>query len=184
MEEFIFKVVLLGDGMVGKTSLRYRYLGKEFSTNYLATLGADFAIKELDYDNYHIRYQIWDLAGQARFDTLRKSFYLGSQGALVLYDVTSRESYNNVENWISEFWNNNGKGTMPIVLIANKIDLRKDDGTCITKEEGIQKAKEIEEQGDIDYAVPYVETSAKTGVNIDLAFRTITDHYLKVNKMK
>ena len=117
-EEVIFKIVLLGDGMVGKTSLRYRYLDKGFTSNYLATLGADFAIKELDYMNYHIRFQIWDLAGQVRFETLRKSFYIGAQSALILYDVTNRQSFNNVRNWLNEFWKHNGKGKMPVVLIG------------------------------------------------------------------
>ena len=180
MEEVIFKIVLLGDGMVGKTSLRYRYLDKGFTSNYLATLGADFAIKELDYMNYHIRFQIWDLAGQVRFETLRKSFYIGAQSALILYDVTNRQSYNNVKNWLNEFWTHNGKGKMPVVLIGNKIDLRGNGVDDISKDEGINLAKNIQEDNKTNFTIPYVETSAKTGENIDLAFKTITDHYLKL----
>lgn len=180
MEEIIFKIVLLGDGMVGKTSLRYRYLDKGFTSNYLATLGADFAIKELNYMNYHIRFQIWDLAGQFRFETLRKNFYIGAQSALILYDVTNRESFNNVKNWLNEFWTHNGKGKMPVVLIGNKIDLRSNNSDDISTDEGITLAKSIQEENKTNFIIPYVETSAKTGENIDLAFRTITDHYLKL----
>ena len=180
MEEIIFKIVLLGDGMVGKTSLRYRYLDKGFTSNYLATLGADFAIKELNYMNYHIRFQIWDLAGQFRFETLRKNFYIGAQSALILYDVTNRESFNNVKNWLNEFWTHNGKGKMPVVLIGNKIDLRSNNSDDISTDEGITLAKRFQEENKTNFIIPYVETSPKTGENIDLAFRTITDHYLKL----
>lgn len=183
-DELIFKVLLLGDGYCGKTSMRYRYMGQDFTSNYLATLGADFAIKEEPRDNYMVRYQIWDIAGQARFNTLRKSFYLGSQGAMILFDLTNRESLTHVMDWAEEFWENNGKGkAMPLVIIGNKIDLRDQKDDCISAEEG---KKYVEEQLNkhVEYDIPYVETSALTGVNIDLAFKTIADYYMKMYNLQ
>ncbi|OLS19375.1 MAG: GTPase KRas precursor [Candidatus Heimdallarchaeota archaeon LC_3] len=179
-DELIFKVLLLGDGYCGKTSMRYRYMGQDFTSNYLATLGADFAIKEEIRDNFIVRYQIWDIAGQTRFNTLRKSFYLGSQGALILFDLTNKESLSHVLDWAIEFWENNGKGkSMPLVVIGNKIDLRDQKADCISTDEG---KKYIEEQLDkrVDYKVEYIETSALTGENIDKAFKTIADYYMKM----
>lgn len=175
-EQIVFKLSLLGDGSVGKTSLRHRYLGKEFSTSYLATLGADFAIKEVNYQNqFIVRYQIWDLAGQPRFNQLRKTFYLGSQGAIIIYDINSYESFNNVKNWVNEFIQNNGKGSGLILLVGNKSDLRNDKS--ITEEEGKNLAKNLSEI--VNKEVPFIETSAKTGQNIDDAFRLITEHFLE-----
>lgn len=173
-EQIIFKLSLLGDGSVGKTSLRHRYLGKEFSTSYLATLGADFAIKEVAYNNLTVRYQIWDLAGQPRFNQLRKTFYLGSQGAVIIYDVNSYDSFNNVKNWLNEFIANNGKGTGIILLVGNKIDLRNDQS--VSTEQGKELAQNLSTI--IKKEVPFIETSAKTGQNIEDAFKLITDYFL------
>ncbi|MHA2365113.1 MAG: Rab family GTPase [Candidatus Hodarchaeales archaeon] len=179
LNQVIFKLVLLGEGTVGKTSLRHRYLGKEFSTSYLATLGADFAIREVPYENkFIVRYQIWDLAGQPRFNSLRKSFYIGAQGALVLYDITNRHTLDAVSNWTSEFFQNNGKGVQPIVLIGNKIDLRNETPDTITFEEGNEVAQKLASESET--IVPFIETSAKTGENISKAFEIITDYFFKI----
>ncbi len=175
IEQIIFKLSLLGDGSVGKTSLRHRYLGKEFSTSYLATLGADFAIKEVNYNNFTVRYQIWDLAGQPRFNQLRKTFYLGSQGAIIIYDVNSYDSFNNVKNWVNEFIANNGKGTGILLLVGNKIDLRNDQS--VTTEQGKEMAVALSSL--VNKKVPFIETSAKTGQNIEDAFKLITDYFLE-----
>ena len=178
-DELIFKVLLLGDGYCGKTSMRYRYMGQDFTSNYLATLGADFAIKEETHDNFIIRYQIWDIAGQARFNTLRKSFYLGSQGALILFDLTNKESLTHVTDWANEFWENNGKGkNMPLVIIGNKVDLRDQKDDCISTDEAKNYVEELNKQ--VNYDISYIETSALTGVNIDTAFKTIAEYYMKM----
>ena len=177
-EHIIFKLSLLGDGGVGKTTIRHRYLGKEFSTSYLATLGADFAIKEVKHDDYHVRYQIWDLAGQPRFNQLRKSFYLGSQAAIVIFDITEKRSFNNIRNWINEFFGHNGKGKLPIILIGNKVDMRdENEDECISREMGESLAEDLSDE--LDLPVPFIETSAKTGKNIEEAFNIITDYFIK-----
>ena len=178
LKEIIIKLVLLGEGSVGKTSLRHSYLGKEFSTSYLATLGADFAINEIEYKNWLVRYQIWDLAGQQRFNTLRKAFYIGAQGSLIIYDITNPTSLEKTYNWVTEFFDNNGKGPQPVVLIGNKIDLRdKNNISTLSPEDGKKVAQNIHKKANIP--VPFIETSAKTGENIKEAFQLITDYYFK-----
>lgn len=178
LEQIIIKLVLLGEGTVGKTSLRHSYLGKEFSTSYLATLGADFAIHEVLYKKgWLVRYQIWDLAGQPRFTNLRKSFYIGAQGALVLYDITKPHTLEKTSNWIEEFFQHNGKGKQPIILIGNKIDLRGTEFETLNSEDGQKIATKLQAENEIP--VPFIETSAKTGENIQQAFELITDYFIK-----
>ena len=110
------KLVLLGDGRVGKTSIRKKYLGLGFPTEYLETLGADFSIKSTKFKptksskEIDLRYQIWDIAGQPRFNQIRKSFYMGAQAGLILYDVSERKSLASLTNWLEELFNSNGKG--------------------------------------------------------------------------
>ncbi|HKZ40444.1 MAG TPA: Rab family GTPase, partial [Candidatus Hodarchaeales archaeon] len=123
VKTFNLKLTILGEPAVGKTSLRKRYLGQGFSTEYLATLGADFAIHSSITSGVEIRFQIWDIAGQMKFNTITKSFFIGSQASMVVFDVTNR-SIDSVLGWIRELWTFNGKGKIPVVVIGNKIDLR------------------------------------------------------------
>ena len=92
--------MLVGDGAVGKTSIRKRYLGKGFSVDYIKTLGADFAYFESDYDEYLIRYQIWDLVGQESFRSVMKAYFKGCRGALLVYDIAKHITYENTEKWL------------------------------------------------------------------------------------
>ena len=176
-EQLYLKVLLLGDGHVGKTSLRKRFMGQNFDTQYLETLGADFAIKTITYKNkITFRYQVWDIAGQLRFNQLRKSFYLGGQAAMIVFDITNPHSAENLNQWIDEFWKNNGKGILPIIVIANKIDLRNQVDTCLSKDDGENIAESLSHK--TPFTVPYIETSAKTGENVELAFNRLAELYI------
>ena len=125
-----------------------------------------------------VRYQIWDLAGQPRFNQLRKTFYLGSQAAVIIFDITNINSFMHINNWINEFFSNNGKGQQPIILIGNKEDMRYEpDIDCLDTDKGEDLASELSEK--LGLPVPFIETSAKTGKNIEKAFNIITDHFLK-----
>lgn len=170
----LIKVVLVGDGAVGKTALRERFLGKDFSTSYLMTIGADFAVKETELSNgLQIKFQIWDLAGQPRFESVRELYYRGASGALLIFDVTRRESFDNQRYWIRELWKNNGKGPVPLVVLGNKIDLREQnpDEDSISNEEGLVWAETLSaECAQHGFSVTYLETSALTGMNVDLSF--------------
>jgi small GTP-binding protein len=166
-----YKIALLGDGAVGKTSLRHRFLRDLFEKSYMMTIGADFATKTVDLDGQSVKLQIWDLAGQPRFESIRELYYRGSLGALIVFDVTAPNTYNNIPNWVRELLRGNGKGSVPMVLLGNKIDLRNTVPDSILPEQGQILAEGIAQDTKEDFLkVPYLETSAKTGENVDLAF--------------
>ena len=106
----LIKIALIGDGAVGKTALRERFMGKEFTGDYVMTIGADFCIKTIDVSGKTFKFQIWDLAGQPRFDAVRDLYYSGCLGALVIFDLTRPDSYVHLTNWVQELWKNNGMG--------------------------------------------------------------------------
>ena len=181
----VYKVVLCGDGAVGKTALRLRYMGRGFQSKYMMTIGADFALKEISVQDAtgvktSHKFQIWDLAGQQSFSAVRPLYYLGSHGAMILYDVTRLSTFENVYNWIEEIFKG-VKKKIPIVLIANKIDLRRQSDMAIKTEEGRELARKIsDEYFEGKLRVPYIETSAKTGENVDEAFSKMAELIAKV----
>ena len=118
-----FKVCLIGDGYVGKTSIRRKYLGKVFKTNYIPTLGVDFAQKTLDYDGGSVLLVIWDIAGQPLFQGLRRRYYDGCSGMILTYSVDDRESFDHASRWLVEAHGFLGY-LPPLIIAANKIDLR------------------------------------------------------------
>lgn len=171
MRSRIFKIALLGEGGVGKTALRYNYLGQGFKSNYSMTVGADFAAKSVDLDGQPITAQIWDLAGQERFSTVRSLYYKGALGALLVFDITRPETYDTLPNWLEELMRNNDNQIVPFLLIGNKGDLRGQFPGEVHPDSALAYAKAL---GDWSgYEVPYVETSAKTGDNVDHAFKTL-----------
>lgn len=179
------KLCLLGDGKVGKTSLRRRYLGQGFSTEYLETLGADFAIKRTVFAGLVFRFQIWDIAGQPRFSELRKAFFMGSQAAIVLYDISNPATISSVDNWVRELWANNGKGPhLPIVIVGNKVDLRRKVDTAVPGSEGRELAEQLSEEVSLPFTIPFLETSALTGTNVDVAFQTIIQHFMQLHNLE
>ncbi len=172
--------MLIGDGGVGKTALRERYLGKGFKAQYLLTIGADFAMRDDMIDGTSIRYQIWDLAGQQRFDAVREVYYKGCIGALLVYDVTRPDSYFNTPKWINELWTNNGRGRVPIVVVANKIDMRELSDDTVSSEQGRIFTDRLTNLTKPEgFACNFIETSAKTGINVDKAFEKLGKNIMK-----
>lgn len=172
----LYKICLLGDGGVGKTSLRERFLGKGFQSGYILTIGADFAVQDLNIDGQQYKFQIWDLAGQQRFEAVRKLYYRGSHGAILVYDSTRPESLYNLANWKQELFTNVGR-EIPYVLLGNKADLPNAiDGGEISK--FIEESQR--EITDIPFVIKCLNTSAKSGLNVTEAFellaRTIKDY--------
>ncbi|MHA1991336.1 MAG: Rab family GTPase [Candidatus Hodarchaeales archaeon] len=176
------KIILCGDGGVGKTSLRRAYLGQEFKSNYIETIGADFATKKVEilYDSqkYQLRHLIWDLAGQPIFSSVRSSYYLGCHAILLVYDVTNKESYKNVFSWIKEIKSLYlHKKIPPIALLGNKIDLVRGEtiDVYVTTLEGKMLSKEIaNDYLNNELTIPYIETSAKTGENVEMTFQILS----------
>ncbi len=174
-EDFFWKIVLIGDGAVGKTSIRKRYLGENFSGNYQMTIGADFAVNEDTIGWKKVKFVIWDLAGQPRFHEIRRSFYRGCQGALVVFDLTNKNSFDNLGHWINEVWKNSPKGPIPFVIVGNKADLRQMGISSIANNlvEEITTNISQETHKKFGFGTKSVITSAKTGENIREAFRLL-----------
>ena len=162
--DVVFKIVIVGDSGVGKTNLVSRYLQNEFKEDTKATVGVEFGEKRYTYNNQVIKAQIWDTAGQERYRSITSLYYKGSKGAIIVYDISSQSSFNNVDKWLSEM----KKTTDPsisVILVGNKSDLT--DKRVVTTEMGEEKAK--------DFGVPFMETSALNSDNVDKAFNTMIE---------
>jgi len=166
--DFLFKTIVVGDGAVGKTAITFRYAVGKFQENYKMTIGVDFTIKREKVNDKEVKVQVWDTGGQEKFSKIRPLYYRGALGGLVVFDVTSRESFKNLDGWMEEIQTNCTQ--IPIILVGNKIDLKK---RKVTKEEGKKyAAKKSKEMG---YKIPYLETSAKTGETIKKVFRKLIE---------
>jgi len=157
-----YKLVFLGDSTVGKTSLITRFIYDQFDSNYKVTIGIDFVSKTMYLEDRTVRLQLWDTAGQERFRSLIPSYIRDSSVAIVVYDITSRESFANSERWIDDVRNERGKQVL-MVLVGNKSDLHSD--RQVSTEEGERKAEE--------HGIMFLETSAKAGFNVNALFRKI-----------
>ena len=117
-KKFLFKVVLIGEGGVGKTSTLNRFVKNQFQEQYILTIGANFMKKEVKFKKATANLIIWDMAGQKRFESFRKNFYTDTSGALLIFDLTRADTYNRLEHWIKEL--NENAGEVPFILIGNK----------------------------------------------------------------
>ncbi len=136
--DMIFKVVLIGDSGVGKTNLLSRYLKNEFSFDSKTTVGVEFGAKRMVIDDVKVKVQIWDTAGQERFRSITNAYYKGAKGALLVYDVTRRDTFDNINKWVPEL-KQSGDKDVTIILVGNKTDLESD--RQISTEEGGKKAE-------------------------------------------
>ena len=121
--DLIIKLLIVGNSSVGKSCILSRYCNDIFNEKFISTIGIDFNIKRIKVNNKNIKLQLWDTAGQERFKSITVGYFRGSQGALVVYDVSDRKSFENVVNWIKDL-KEHGNKNMDIFLIANKIDSR------------------------------------------------------------
>jgi len=165
----LYKICLLGDGGVGKTSLRERFLGKGFQSGYILTIGADFAVQNLPIGGEQYKFQIWDLAGQQRFSAVRALYYKGSHGAILVFDQTRIDSLYNLEKWKKELYENVGR-EIPYVVLGNKSDLPEAiESSDVDKY--IEKSQS--EIKDIPFEIKFMKTSAKSGLNVTQAFEQL-----------
>ena len=167
----IYRIVLLGDGAVGKTALRHNYLGEVFKEDYGMTIGADFAVKRAIINDVEVIAQIWDLAGQPQFEVVRNTYYKGVAGAVMVYDITRKDTFENIPRWIQELVKNNDNKIVPLVLLANKNDLRGESGNEVPSEDGKKYSQDLSKWSSSE--IPYIETSAKTSENVDYAFELL-----------
>ncbi|XP_025954936.1 ras-related protein Rab-37 isoform X3 [Dromaius novaehollandiae] len=158
-----FTVMLLGDSGVGKTCFLTRFKDGVFlSGTFIATVGIDFRNKVVAVDGVKVKLQIWDTAGQERFRSVTHAYYRDAQALLLLYDITSRLSFDNIRAWLTEIHEYAQKDVV-IMLLGNKADVSGE--RAVRTEDGASLARE--------YGVPFMETSAKTGMNVELAFLAV-----------
>jgi len=163
--DHIFKVLIIGNSSVGKSNILLRYTDNIFNESFLPTIGVDFKIKNITVNNQKIKLNIWDTAGQERFKTITSTYYKGSHGIILVYDITDRESFDNINNWVSEVKKNAGSNVV-MLLVGNKSDLEVD--RVVSTKEGQDFANML--------GVSFLETSAKSDSNIKETFNILAKH--------
>lgn len=162
---FVFKITVLGDPRVGKTSLIKKYTKGTFKKDYIKTLGAQFSKYEESIGNDQINLFFWDIAGQDSWNFMHETFYRGSKAAIIVFSHTDDESFKHIDNWHDEL--KGICGDIPVVLFGNKLDLVNEDELDDGKVESV-----VEERGFLDY----IKTSAKTGTGVYKGFQQIINN--------
>eukprot|EP01123_Difflugia_compressa_P002324 TRINITY_DN13021_c0_g1_i1.p1 TRINITY_DN13021_c0_g1~~TRINITY_DN13021_c0_g1_i1.p1 ORF type:complete len:202 (+),score=35.50 TRINITY_DN13021_c0_g1_i1:47-652(+) len=164
--KILLKIIVLGESGVGKTSLLVRYVDNKFNINTKSTIGADFLSKPIEVDDQPVTLQIWDTAGQERFQGLGTTFYRGSDGAIFVFDVSRKATFDALLQWKNAFLiqvGQEGNDNFPMIVVANKVDR---DDRVITS----QMVQKFCKENNLDY----VECSAKDATNVPKAFERIT----------
>lgn len=156
---YLFKYIIIGDTGVGKSCLLLQFTDKRFQPMHDLTIGVEFGARMITIDNRQLKLQIWDTAGQESFRSITRSYYRGAAGALLVYDITRRETFNHLTRWLEEA-RQNASQSMVIMLIGNKSDL--DHRRQVSRDEGEKFAR--------DHGLIFLETSAKTAANVEEAF--------------
>ena len=169
---YLFKYIIVGDSSVGKSNLLMKFAHNKFTEDYQATIGVEFGAKNIELEKNIYRIQIWDTAGQENFRSITRAYYKNSVCAMVVYDITSNDSFKHVQNWIEDIRNQSPK-TVLIILVGNKIDL--EDKRVISYDEGNEFA--------IKNGIIFGETSAKTGDGIeDIFMKSAREIIRKMNE--
>ena len=163
--ELLYKIIIIGDAAVGKSNILTRFTRNEFSENTKSTVGVELGVKFIKVKGVNTKIQIWDTAGQERYRSITSSYYKGSHGCFIVYDITNESSFNNVEKWYEYVQKEAGKN-ISIILVGNKCDLENE--RKISKEKGQEKAKNLK--------CAFFETSALSGVNISQIFEELTNN--------
>lgn len=166
--DLLFKLLLIGDSGVGKTCILFRFSDDAFNTTFISTIGIDFKIKTIELRGKKIKLQIWDTAGQERFHTITTSYYRGAMGIMLVYDITNAKSFDNIAKWLRNIQEHANEDVEKMIL-ANKCDM--EEKRVISKERGESIAREN--------GVRFLETSAKTNVNIERAFMELSENILE-----
>ena len=174
-----FKLVIIGNSHVGKTSLMLRYAENVFKDKHISTIGVDFKIVKVKVGDIFVKLQIWDTAGQDRFRTMSSTYYRGADGAIIVYDVTSSESFNNVGRWLEDM--NMYNRNVFKIIVGNKNDNTSTDTLSTeTKVVSTQEAKKLADRLDLKL----FETSAKEDKNVREMFEDVAYELLKREKLK
>lgn len=169
---YLFKYIIIGDSAVGKSCLLLQFTDKRFQPVHDLTIGVEFGARMITIDGKQIKLQIWDTAGQESFRSITRSYYRGAAGALLVYDITRRDTFNHLTTWLDDA-RQHSNSNMVIMLIGNKTD--QESKRAVAKEEGEQFA--------LDHGLIFMETSAKTSTNVEEAFiQTAKEIYEKIQQ--
>ena len=157
--DYLFKVLLIGDSGVGKSALLTRFTDRTFTESYMITIGVDFKIQTIKLDDKIIKLQLWDTAGQERFRTITSAYYRGANGIIIVFDLSDKETFDHVKIWMAEI--ENYSNDVKLMLIGNKNDI---EGS--KRQVSYEDAKEFADK----LGISYIETSAKTSINVKEAF--------------
>ena len=164
-DDCVYKILLLGDTSVGKTCFLLKYTDNKFQIKHMSTIGLDYRVKSITLKSGKpVKLQLWDTAGQDRFRAITKSYYKSANGVILIYDITSIQTFDNVKTWISQIKEQSSQDIV-IYIVGNKTDMEEE--RKIKTEEGKKLADE--------YGFPFIETSAKSGLNINETFEDIVE---------
>ncbi len=169
--EQLYKIIIIGDSGVGKSNILGRYLHDEFKEDTKSTVGVEFGSKKMQIESATIKLQIWDTAGQERYRSITSAYYKGAKGAFIVYDITRKNTFDNIDKWISDL-KLNGDQNICIIILGNKSDLN--DQREVSKDEAMKKAEL--------HKTAFLETSAYNGDNIAKAFDELIEEIYKNNK--
>ena len=172
-EDFKLKIVIIGDSGVGKTNLLKRFVSNVFTENTKATVGVEFMTKSYKINKHIFKIELWDTAGQERYKSITAVYYKGAKGALIVYDTTSRPSFDDIEKWLNEI-RDKSSNDIKLMIIGNKIDLK--EFREVPNELAMNKAKEL--------GIPLMETSALDATNVKEAFCDLLKEIYKDLKSK
>ncbi|GFQ72738.1 ras-related protein Rab-3 [Trichonephila clavata] len=162
--DYMFKILIIGNSSVGKTSFLFRYAEDAFTSAFVSTVGIDFKVKTVFRQDKRVKLQIWDTAGQERYRTITTAYYRGAMGFILMYDVTNEESFNSVRDWVTQIktysWDN-----AQVVLVGNKCDM--EDERVVSTERGKQLSDTL--------GLEFFETSAKENLNVKIVFERLVD---------
>ncbi|KAM9469231.1 ras-related protein Rab-3A-like [Clarias gariepinus] len=162
--DYMFKILIIGNSSVGKTSFLFRYADDSFTPAFVSTVGIDFKVKTIYRNDKRIKLQIWDTAGQERYRTITTAYYRGAMGFILMYDITNEESFSAVQDWSTQIktysWEN-----AQVLLVGNKCDLEEE--RVVTVDRGRELSQQL--------GLGFLEASAKVNVNVKQTFECLVD---------
>jgi small GTP-binding protein len=161
------QLIIVGDSIVGKTSILVQYTENKFNDNIISTVGIDYYLKTENINGSNVQVKIWDTAGQERYQAQTNAFFKNAEGVILVYDVTNTETFLNLKNWINSINSNTRDSNLKKIIIGNKIDLKRE----VNKEEAVDFAKEN--------GIPYYEVSAKLNTNINDSIKSLIEEVVK-----
>ncbi|KAF4524590.1 hypothetical protein B566_EDAN008545 [Ephemera danica] len=165
------KILIIGESGVGKSSLLLRFTDDTFDINQAITIGVDYKVKVVNVDGNKVKLAIWDTAGQERFRTLTPSYYRDAQGAIIVYDVTKRSTFEKLETWLQELDSFSTKPDVVKMLVGNKIDKIDEDRREVSREEAMRLARR--------HSTLFIESSAKNREGVQCAFEDLVHHIIQ-----